>query len=580
MLRRRLLPHALYFFVFWPIGSALFAVLAIREQSVASDAAPILVVTGSLLGAWHLIAEFAWCAALLTIVTVALFSLLDSDKNDDLRLLPWIEPLLFTLAFAAGLALEYPAVLRHSLFRAARNATVLQATIGTIVILVVFATLIGARRKKTVAYVATVAAIILAGWATPFIPLRGANRDAQAKGIVLLGIDSLSARDDVSTLRSLAAREKGTWYEAAVSPALVTNAVWTAILTHRLPNENGLGLIWQDYDWKKAPYNLAGEANRRGFETWSFLSSQFTCYLGSRAGFDHDRSSPLGWLYMSTGFVKDSSIFLPVLLPRLPRLPFARSPRNQEGTFAYDLGQDIRDALTAGSGEHPAFVIAHFDYLHAYGYPRYRDLGRTGTRIVRAATVNALQDQSLDPEMPEIEGDPLALGKWKVGHIQRVLDEQLRSAKFLAKGNKLVVLSDHGARKGLSEGNFGNPAFFHVVLTTFGLPARDPRAPISIADVPALIDMPAPDVTQPIPPLVQHAMPSPEERAVIQQSIVTGKRGSGLKLDGRVILDPLVVRAVMSRLTTFVPLGPRRGYWRVGPDGTLIPLPTRAVALP
>ncbi|HET7433847.1 MAG TPA: hypothetical protein VFN10_03945, partial [Thermoanaerobaculia bacterium] len=495
----------------------------------------------------------------------------------------YVEPLLFTLAFAAGLALEYPAVLRHSLFRVARNATVLQATIGTIVIVLVLAALAGVYRAQLRgALIATLtfALIVVAAWRMPFLPAYGSHDEAHANGVVIFGIDSLSQRDDVAPLRALANQHHGTWYETAITPALVTNAVWSSILTQRLPHESGVYLIYQDADWSHAPYNLVADAHRRGYETWSFFSSQFTSYLGSHAGFDRDESSPLGWLYISTGFVKDSSIFLPLLLPRLPHLPFATSPANQEGTFAYDLQQNVRDILTAGDGSRPAFVAAHLDYLHAYGYPRYRDLGANGARIVRHARVDALQDQSLDPDMPQIEGDPLQLASWKVAHIQRVLADELEATHFFTKNNRLVVLSDHGPRKGLGATNFGHPQFCHVVLLTFGMPSRDPRAPISLTDIPALIGWPAPDRKKPTPPIVEHAAVLPEEAIVLQSSIASGKRGAGLKPDGTIVLDPLVVRAVGQRLSAYLPFGPMRGYWRIVNGGRLVPLTPPAQAPP
>ena len=79
-------------------------------------------------------------------------------------------------------------------------------------------------------------------------------------------------------------------------------------------------------------------------------------------------------------------------------------------------------------------------------------------------------------------------------------------------------------------------------------------------------------------PIVTHAGVLPDETIVLQNSIATGTRGSGLKADGRAILDPLVVRAVASRLAVYVPLGPMRGYWRITSGGRLVPSPTTAPA--
>lgn len=566
--RRRLVPFLTFFLVLWPLGSAFFAALSIREQSVAAAASAPIVFFGSLFAIGYLASEFLFVALLLIATTLLLFAALDgasgareSKEGIAERLLIWCEPLLFTMAFAAGLALEYPAVLRHSLFRIARNATVFQATAGVFVVLVVAAVTAGIYRGRIrglIVHLAAFASFIAAGWGIASAPVRE-KRIAPRGSLVLFGIDSVGYLNDVSVLRRMTESRGGVWYRAAVTPALITNAVWSSILMHRLPQDSGVFLIYQDVDWTRVPFNLVAEAERRGYETWSFFSSQFTPYMASHAGFDHDRSSPIGWLYIATGFVKDSSIFVPVLQPRLPALPFAKSPSNQEGTFAYDLRAAVREALTAG-GEKPAFVAAHFAYLHAYGYPRYDDLEPGAVRRLLSARVDTLQDQSLDPELPEIEGDPLSLHDWKIRHIQLVLRDELASTRFLENGNRLVIFSDHGQRRGLGHNTFGRPSAFHVILATFGLPAREPHLPRSLADMASLIGMAPPD--QRLPPVVQHfGGILPEEVAVIQNSIQTGKRGSGLKPDGEVRLDPLVVRAIGQRLTTFVPLGPNAGYY-------------------
>ena len=85
-----------------------------------------------------------------------------------------------------------------------------------------------------------------------------------------------------------------------------------------------------------------------------------------------------------------------------------------------------------------------------------------------------------------------------------MIASEFDAAGYLERGGRLVVFSDHGDRAGLSAANFGEKRFHHVVLATFGLPARCRTEPISLIDIGALIglaDMRAePSVEFAIPP--------------------------------------------------------------------------------
>src|SRR6185369_7690197 len=111
-------------------------------------------------------------------------------------------------------------------------------------------------------------------------------------------------------------------------PGLLTNAVWTAILEHRPIHDTGTVLTFASPDWNRSPFQLVTEAKRKGYQTWSFFTGQNTIYAGSLAGFDHDRSGPMGWLHDATSAAKNGSIFVPFLVSRMPHLPFSRIRQN------------------------------------------------------------------------------------------------------------------------------------------------------------------------------------------------------------------------------------------------------------
>lgn len=564
----RLIPHAFVFAVVWPVMSVLFGAVEIAEQSVAKNASWELVLLGCFSAAGFLLPEFIALAAILTATTVILFSLVDgalctTTGGAFTRRYAAMEPVLFSLAFTCGVSIEHPSLLRHPAFMMLRQMTVRHALPAAITVILTAALLYGhvrGNRRGAAAAALIVAIALAAGWAITSLPILTAGPATVANSIVLLGLDSLSQSDDVLRLKEFTTRHAGTWYSNAVTPALVTNAVWGSILMHRPPSESGVLLVYQEVDWSRVPFNLVAEANRRRYKTYSFFSSQFTSYVGSKAGFQVDRSSPVGWLYPATGFVKNASVFMPILLPRLPPIPFSGAPRNQEGTFAYDLRAAVREILTATDGKHPSFVAAHLDYLHAHGFPRNRELG-SDVRTVLDARVGMLEDQSLDPESPTTDA-PFPLREWKIQHLQRVVAEELEASDFFRRGNRLVIFSDHGLRSGFSATNFGKRSYTHVLLATFGVPARPMSAPVSLIDIAQMISMPAPGKTRPHAPVVQHAAVSPQEAIAIQKSIRERRCGGGLRSDGTVGLDWEIVRQIARRLVTFVPFGQDAGYWR------------------
>jgi hypothetical protein len=461
-------------------------------------------------------------------------------------------------ALYVGIALEHPAALRHAALWPLRPLPVLAVTMA-LAAGVLAASAVRGRRARcpsgVVRHVAATVAVAILGWALALHGHRPAP--AAARGTrVLLGLDSLSQLDPVSALKQFTLEHGGTWFERAVTPGLLTNAVWPAILTSRPPSESGIFFIYQSPDWRSFPDNLVERARGAGFETVSFFSDQFTTHVGSDAGFDLNRSGPRGWKQVSTAVVKDASILLPVMLPWLPRIPSAVTPPNQSGTYAYDLDLEISEILAAGGMGAPAFVAAHLDYLHQPRYPSYSELTVQERLRVLVAPLSALADQSMHWQYPAVPGEPLALYEWKRRRLQRAVASALEGSGFLDpdRRNQLVMFSDHGSRAGVTDLEFGREEFYRVLLVTFGVPRRDVLAPISLLDVGDLLGFPHPDRSAPTDPVVEYVNVSPEE----WKTLIASSRASS---DGGVQLDRKVLLDLGRRLRGFRPYTEPLGYF-------------------
>ncbi len=300
-------------------------------------------------------------------------------------------------------------------------------------------------------------------------------------------------------------------------------------------------------DWSKVPYDLVREARRAGFTTYSYFSDQLTTYVGTEAGFDVNRSGPMGWLQLATATLKNDSVFLPVALPRLPPLPGARTPRNQSGTFGFDVAAELDDILTTTAPGRRAFSAGHLDYLHQPLFPKLDDLTAAERRTVLRSPVSSAQDFSVDWQYPEIPGDALGLYRWKIQHIQKVVADAATRTGYLdpSRKNRLVLFSDHGNRKNLTEQNFANPSYWNVLCATFGVPPRDPQEPISLLDLPEMLGFPDAKRPGPAPPAVQFAGINAKESAQLSSAYFL--------LDGRIIANPRVMAGIGKRIKEYRP---------------------------
>jgi len=548
---RRILPHAMVWFILWPLGTTVAATLELRGQS-ATALLPWSVTFGMLMRAQpHLAVEWLFVASFGTLISVTLFAVISIRRDTAPAGTLAIEPLLLMIAAVAGIATEYPAVLAHPFLKSLRGNSVL----GSLILLAFAAAALfvlfgfrAARRRGALGWAAAFLAAFVAGAALPRIPAVRRPAASSRGSIVLLGIDSLSQADDLGPLRDFTRARGGSWHTRAVAPGLVTNAVWTSILQHRPVRDTGVFTICMSPDWRAAPFNLVSAAHRAGFRTRSYFSDQFTSYVGTEAGFDLDRSGPLGWLQLATASLKENSVFLPILLPRLPRLPGARTPRNQSGTFGFDVAAELDDLLASERDAGATFSAGHLDYLHQPLYPRFDELAPAERTRVLGSPVAAVEDLSFDWQYPTIPGDALGVYSWKVRHVQRMVIDALERTGFLEsdRGNRLILFSDHGSRKDLTVATFERPKYWNVVLATFGADARSRDVPLSLLDVPALLRLE--DSTRPVPD-------SPEVEFAGVEVTDLPRLAPYFLPDGRVLFAPDVVARIGRTLRTFRPFG-------------------------
>ncbi len=550
-LTTRVLHLAVFWFAIWPFVAVLMGSINLMEYPTTRDVPFSIAFPGIATGVLYLIPEFLVSGAILFLVSSAVFVAFPPGTRP-LRQRWVLEPAIAYIGLCLGIALEFPAVLNNAFFWPLRKITLWEAYIALVLTLAGLAlSRQGTRPQWRRLARATLPAMVFVafGWGLTQIPVPGSNQPANRNATVLLGIDSLSTSMAIEPLRNFAKENGGAFYEHAVTPGLLTNAVWTAILEHRPVHETGVLLTFQSPDWSRSPYQLVREAQRRGFQTWSFVTSQNTAYIGTLAGFDHDRSGPMGWLQDATSAAKNGSVLVPFVVSRLPQLPFSHIAPNQAGTYAYDLRANVRTILSAHQGPRPVLTIGHLEYLHDEAYPRFADLPKNYRSAVLGSRVDSLRDFGGDWQLPRVPGDRINLLEWKIGKVQAVVTDEVRRSGFLEEQNhnRLILLSDHGQRSKLNSRNFGSRVYYEVPLITFGLPVRDLQQPISLLDIPSLIGLDDPSMAGPAAPVVEYAnIPSMEEfrRAIL---------GADWLRDGRINIKPDFTQRYLRALKAYRP---------------------------
>jgi hypothetical protein len=287
---------------------------------------------------------------------------------------------------------------------------------------------------------------------------------------------------------------------------------------------------------------LLHDARRLGYRTIGMFSDQLTAAPGPTAGFDENRSGPMGWRQLLLPMVANSSLLVPVIGAAVPRPWPGASPSNEAGTFTYDLGREVRSLLRAGEDGQRTFVAAHLTYVHLPVYPSVLELSPDEFKAVLMTPALLVRDRTIDWQDKDLPDDPVPLNHWKMRRVQTVIQREVTEAGYLKNGGHLVLFSDHGSRVSLNYDTFGDEKYHHVVLATFGLPPRCPTEPISLIDIGRLLGFSEVHAE----PALEFAFPEPGTWPVF---VTTVK----LRWSGQVDMDPKLVAQVFAGLRKHTP---------------------------
>lgn len=556
-MRERLLPHALFWTILWPAAAAISAAMDADERVLY----PFWKALGlSGLGLLVLLPQLLVACVVLTAATACLFGL-PSSRPAPLRL-RLFEPLVFGVAVVAAAALRFPALLHHAFLLPLRPLP----TWVALVLLSGFAlALIVARAVEEPGGVRRGALVLApAGLALGLGFHGGATGRPPAEGprdsVLLIGVDSVSAADVPGGPLEALAAEGGRAYRAAVSPALLTNAVWATILLGEPPERHGVLIGLQDWSLDGNAASLTARARAEGLSTVAVFPNRSTTWAGARGGFDADFGGALGWHQMSTAWLKNSGVLLPLLLPLLPDVPGARTPRNQVDTFCYDLDSDLARVLEPGEGRR--FVAAHVTYLHESRYPSFPEMGPEERRRVLRAPAGRVFDDSFNWLHEDEPDAPIPLRRFKWDRLQRLLSEYLRSSGVLepSRGNVVVVFADHGPRHGLKQETFCEPRFWHVPLLSWGDRSGLPvDAPLSLGDLDRIAGLARPGAPR-VPPRVTFASVPPKDWAELMSR-------TRPRPDGSTELPGEVLARIAGRAESCDPAGTEGAFGGLPPEG-------------
>lgn len=482
----RLSAHVVFGTLIWPVLTVLGTTITLLNQPYFSVADSV-ALTAAIAGVALSLPEMVLTGVIVFGISGFIFSRLGPDVRSRhfgyARL--GLEPLLAFTGVVAGVAIWYPAVLSGSLLVPLSGlpvAAVIVLLMGVAGVGALLAARPGRRLRLATA-------LVVLGILSPLPLMARAALESYTghpSDVVVLGLDSLSHHDDVAALKSWTNARDGTWYDYAVAPGLLTNAVWSSILTMKPISDHR---VFHTFQRLTMPSAFLAAARAKGYHTVAVFPDQLTCALGSRSGFDEDRSGPVGWRQLLLPIVANNSFLLPIVRPVFPRMWPLDSPANQAGTFTYDVRREIRGILRSGARGRRTLVAAHLTYTHLAAYPRSLDLSWTERWNVARAPARLVEDRSFDWQDVDLPTDPIQLQRWKLSFLQRTIRDELESARYLENGRELIIFSDHGHRRGLSVETFRDERYHRVLLATFGRPARCPRNPISLIDIGALLGL-------------------------------------------------------------------------------------------
>jgi hypothetical protein len=543
---KRLSVYAVCTFIIWPLFSVLVASTEIRKIPYFSISFTQSIV-GSTAGMIILVPDFLLVGMMIMILSLLFYSTLAAENS--LQPLSYslclvFEMLLLLSSMYFGISLFYPAALNHPMMVFAYSLKVWLTTILLGFVIFLGSYCLASKGNKLKVILST----FLIGLIMPFLTVLGQHNDRNSSyksPIVLLGLDSLSHYDKVDSFRDWTEKNGGDWYLRAVPPGLLTNSVWTSLITLEPVNKHRVFHVFQSFRTSPVQGVLVNQAKRLGFHTVSVFPDQLTCWIGSESGFDENLGGPIGWRQIATSYVENASIFLPLGRLLFPKIPFSSVPSNHAGTYTYSIDKELDKIFLMNSRKEQTFVAAHLTYLHIPCFPKYAELSWDEILRVLNAPVKSIKDRTLDWQDVDLQEDPIKIREWKIKRLLQALSSSIYRTKFLSpeRNGRLVVFSDHGNRIGLTVDNFWEDRYHHVLLATFGLPVKNTENPISLIDVGSLLGFIA---HIPFEPIVEFTLSEPSEWPKLVNT-------ASIHWDGTVTLDEKLVGVSFRRLRSFRP---------------------------
>jgi hypothetical protein len=535
---RRIVPNVIVIFVIWPLLTAFSAVVIIRNNPYVPLKWSNSVIA-ALGGMVILLPDFLVIGSFLAMLSILVFSALVAKKWVTLKFFSLLaEPGVVLFSMLLGTSLFYPAVLNHPALAMFGSLPVWLdvSLIGVTVFSVCYYLAVPGVRFRACIIVMVLG--ILSPVPVSMYRFHGSSKTGKPP-LVMLGLDSVSDKDDLIPLKDWVARNNGTYYHYAVTPGLYTNSVWTSIISMLPVKEHGVCYICQSYPKLKDNENLIERAKETGYWTVAVFPDQTTEWSSIQAGFDENRSGPVGWRQFATSTVENASILLPIFRPLLPRLTKPGVPPNHAGTFTYSLDRELDEIFSRGIPGRSVFICAHLTYLHSISYPGLMKLSRSEYADVLCAKVRSVVDRSFFWQDVDLPTDAIQLHRWKEMRLQRAVMESVKRTGFFKRGGKLLLFSDHGNRAGLTMDNFCQERYYHVPLATFNLPPQNPEHPISLIDAGKLLGL-EPN-KPPSLPVVEYSTAQRSDWSILAKN-------AHIRWDGRVDLDNNILKAIFDRL--------------------------------
>ena len=542
-IRSRLFAHVFVVVLLWPLLTFAGTAIAVHGLPYYSPSWGVsfgAAAAGIAMSA----AEFGVAGLAILVLSLGFFALAASRgwvRDNHQR--PgdyWPEAALMFLAVLWGASLWYPVALNQPLLIGFTLLPMI-AALGVLAIAIV-ALSTSVTTPGSVMKVAAALLVIGAAFPVPSVIAQSRAGGSQLSSLVLLGLDSAGVGDTTPEFNQWTQARQGTVYERAVTPALLTNAVWASVMSAREPVVDGVLHTFQQIPRDSA--RLLTWANQAGYRTVSSFSNQLSCSVGTDVPFDEDRSGPLGWRHLILQLVHNSSLVLPLVRPVLPHSRIFASTPNLAGSFSYSVRRDIREILFAGGDGRPTFAAGHQTYLHLASFPTSLEMNWDERWRVFRSSVSEIQDRSLDWSDRDQPEDAIPVHEWKRKALFRAVQDEVDRSGFLEQGGRLVLFSDHGERTSLNETTFVDPKYHHVILTTFNLPEHEPARPRSLIDIGLLLGLTNEAFAKP-----------PSVKLAIFPSNMWPAIAARAKVDwsGRVHLDEEQLAVVASQMKTFEP---------------------------